>query len=260
MNKHRHHVRQWGIGLGIVLLIAAAVIMRPGVLKISLAIAALAVLGSILVLVIVSGFARANHMRTPFGSVAARWHLPVGIVCGGVAALGALALFVVSQANQPVVACGAAAHSPSSTPPAALVTAQDFSAQGDYDYELGKCDEALGDYSRAIQLNPEYAVAYNNRAYTHMVKKEYAAALPDLDRAIELRPDYVNALMNRGDIHTYYQVDYARAVADYERVLALGPAAYQGTPVCNHLAIARNGGQLPVTWVGALSGGGACAP
>jgi tetratricopeptide (TPR) repeat protein len=116
----------------------------------------------------------------------------------------ALGLFGVYGANQPVVSCASAPKKPLSAAPATLVTAQDYFAQGDYDYEQGNCDQAIADYTRAIELNPDLAEAYNNRAYIYMVKKEYALALPDLDRALQLRPNYVNALMNRGDIHNYY--------------------------------------------------------
>ena len=66
------------------------------------------------------------------------------------------------------------------------------------------------------------------------------AALPDLDQAIALRPNYVNALMNRGDIYNYYyDIDYDKAVADYDRVLALDP---EHTSVCGHRLLAQNHG------------------
>ena len=83
MDKHKSHLRQWGIGIGIALVFVIAFIMRPGVLKVSLAISALAVLTSIPVLLIASGFARVKHQRTPLGAMSARWHVPVGIVFGG---------------------------------------------------------------------------------------------------------------------------------------------------------------------------------
>jgi tetratricopeptide (TPR) repeat protein len=76
-----------------------------------------------------------------------------------------------------------------------------------------------------------------------MTIRDYADALPDLDRAIALRPTYVNALMNRGDFYNfYYQIDRARALADYNRVLALGPAATNGTSVCGHMFLAKHNG------------------
>jgi tetratricopeptide (TPR) repeat protein len=132
---------------------------------------------------------------------------------------------------------------PTSAPPAALVTAADYLAQGDYDFDQGDYSRAITDYSRAIALNPALAEAYNNRAYAYMTLGQYALALPDLDQAIRLRPDYVNALMNRGDIHNYYyDVDYASAVRDYDRVLAIDPSAAYRTSVCGHRMLAAHHG------------------
>ena len=129
------------------------------------------------------------------------------------------------------------------TPPAQLRTALDFLAQGDYEFEQDHYDPAIAAYTRAIELDPDFAEAYNNRAYIFMTKEDYAPALSDLDRAITLRPDYVNALMNRGDIYNYYfQIDYERAVMDYDRVLETDPDARTNTSVCGHRMLALHHG------------------
>lgn len=131
----------------------------------------------------------------------------------------------------------------SSTPPAVLNTAGDFLARGDYDFDLGNYDAAIDSYSRALELKPDFAEAYNDRAYTYMTVKNYSLALSDLNQALRLRPDYVNALMNRGDIYNYYyQIDRARAIADYDRVLALHPDAADHTSVCGHRLLALENG------------------
>ena len=157
---------------------------------------------------------------------------------GAVLMLGAFA--AIGAANQPDTQC-TAAHAPPSAPPSSLVSATDYLALGDYDYDRGACVQAIDDYTRAINLDPELAAAYNNRAYTHMRQQDYAAALPDLDQAIALRADYVNALMNRGDIYNYYfAIDRKRAMAGYDRVIALGGAS--GTSVCGHRMLASHDG------------------
>jgi hypothetical protein len=73
------------------------------------------------------------------------------------------------------VALGAAAcpalQTASSQPPAALVTAADHFAQGNYDYDRGSCDHAIADHGRAIALNPQFAEAYNNRTHTYMARQ-----------------------------------------------------------------------------------------
>lgn len=141
-------------------------------------------------------------------------------------------------------------------PPAYLNTSSDYLAQGDYEFEQGKYERAIANYSRALELDPNFAAAYNNRAYAYMVLEKYASALPDLNRAIELKPTYVNALMNRGDIYNYYYaIDYTRAVADYDRVLAVEPGAAGHTSVCGHRLLALNHGWSPGVLMELLSHG-----
>jgi tetratricopeptide (TPR) repeat protein len=155
----------------------------------------------------------------------------------------ALGLFAAYTVSQPVVSCTAAPEKPVSIITATQISAQDYFEQGDSDYYQNNCDEAIADYTRAIELNPNLAEAYNNRAYVYMVKREYAAALPDLDRAIQLRPTYVNALMNRGDMYNYYySINYERAIAEYDQVLKIDPGAMKHTSVCGHRLLAVNHG------------------
>ena len=138
-------------------------------------------------------------------------------------------------------------------PPAALNTAADYLAQGDYEFQQGTYQQAIEAYSRALELNPNFPEAYNNRAYAYMTLQNYVLALPDLDKAIELRPNYVNALMNRGDIRNYYyDVDRTRAIQDYDRVLAIAP----NTPsLCGHRMIAFHGGWDPTIYAEILING-----
>ena len=117
-------------------------------------------------------------------------------------------------------------RTPVSKAPTVLNTAADYLARGDYDFDLGNYDQALAAYSRAIELQPDFAEAYNNRAYTYMKLEKYELALPDLDQAIRLRPNYVNALINRGDIHNYYyQINPDLAISDYDQALDLADDA-----------------------------------
>jgi len=162
-----------------------------------------------------------------------------GAVLVLVAAAGLFALARATQGVQAAPNCGGNAKL-NTTPPAQLVSAADFFTQGDYDYDQGDCEAAIAGYTRALALDPQMAEAYNNRAYTYMAQQNYAAALADLNQAIALRPDYVNALMNRGDIYNYYyDIDYDKAVADYDRVLALKA---QNTSVCGHRLLAQHRG------------------
>ena len=154
-------------------------------------------------------------------------------------------------------------HKTFSERPLKLETAKDYFKLGNYMYDLGKCDEAIADYTKAIELDPTISQIYNNRGFTYLMKEDYKNALGDFNKAIEIRPNYVHALMNRGDIYNYYySIDRQKAIADYEKVIAQGPWVYEDTAVCGHLTLARNNGwspmMVPKMFSLALSGGKNC--
>jgi len=51
---------------------------------------------------------------------------------------------------------------------------------------LQKYDLALSDYSKAIDINPNYAVAYLGRGLLYLLQQKYELALADWNKAIEL--------------------------------------------------------------------------
>src|SRR5436190_18564188 len=99
------------------------------------------------------------------------------LVVAGVIVLGTFAAQRVVQA--PPGACAVAVAS-AATPAVALASAQDYLAQGDEAFDRGDCAGAIAAYGRAIELNPAFAEAYNNRAYVYMAQQAYARALADL--------------------------------------------------------------------------------
>jgi tetratricopeptide (TPR) repeat protein len=53
---------------------------------------------------------------------------------------------------------------------------------------MKRYDEALPDFSKAIELDPQNARYYNQRAVTLHAMKRYDEALSDFNKAIELDP------------------------------------------------------------------------
>ena len=192
-------------------------------------------------------------LKRPLLAAVAILALAVLLAAGAFAAFGRL-----RAGAPPAPNCGN--NLPAGASPTQPATAAGYTALGDALYDQGNCAGAIAAYSRAVALDPESAEAYNNRAYTEMAQQDYASALPDLDTAIALRPDYVNALMNRGDIYNYYyHIDYAKAVADYDHVLALpGGIGRDHTSVCGHRLLAQHHGwDLGVLVTAALQRGAA---
>ena len=83
-------------------------------------------------------------------------------------------------------------------------------------------NEALAAYSEAIRLDPNYAMAYNNRGYTYTELKQYDRAMTDLNRAIELDPKNDLAYNNRGRVFARRR-QYDQAIADYNKAIELNP-------------------------------------
>lgn len=81
-------------------------------------------------------------------------------------------------------------------------------------------DGAMVDYSRAIQLDAQYAEAYSNRANAFHDKADYYRALSDFDRALQLNPRYAPAYFGRG----YAKAAVGRtldAITDFTKVVRI---------------------------------------
>ena len=61
----------------------------------------------------------------------------------------------------------------------------------------GKFEEAVALYSKVIELNPQNADAYNNRATANGFREDFVAAISDFTKAIELRPNFAVAYYSR---------------------------------------------------------------
>ena len=62
-------------------------------------------------------------------------------------------------------------------------------------YSKGDLDQAILDFNTAIELNPNYADAYNNRGVAYEGKGEFDRAIVDYDMAIKLRPNICRCLL-----------------------------------------------------------------
>lgn len=88
----------------------------------------------------------------------------------------------------------------------------------------GDLNGALVGYNKAIELNPDFAVAYSNRGLVKKIKGDLNDALADFNKAIELKPDLAAAYNNRGDAKRA-KGDLDGALADYDRAIELKPGS-----------------------------------
>ena len=99
--------------------------------------------------------------------------------------------------------------------------AQIFFNAGNFYKRHKKLAEAKGCYDRAIELNSEYADAYNNRAIVYSLNRQYIDAVRDCTQAIQINPNLSEAYGNRAFVYkSLGELD--NAVKDFKKACDLG--------------------------------------
>ncbi|KAH0623399.1 hypothetical protein JD844_031672 [Phrynosoma platyrhinos] len=103
----------------------------------------------------------------------------------------------------------------------------ELEVQGVSQAEAGDLEKALATFGQAIQLLPERASAYNNRAQALRLKGDVAGALEDLDTALRLSKGTgsvaCQGFVQRGLIRRL-QGQEEEALGDFEQAARLGSA------------------------------------
>lgn len=92
------------------------------------------------------------------------------------------------------------------------------------DEVIEQMELAVADYGSAVEMDPEYAKAYNNRGNARATLGDLEGALEDYDRALSLDESLTLTYFNRGVIH-YKLGNHEAAIDDLERYLQLDPGA-----------------------------------
>lgn len=100
------------------------------------------------------------------------------------------------------------------------ITAEDYFHKGQ---EAKDPQEKIVFYDKAIELNPNYAEAYNYRGLAYNDKKYYEMALSDYNKAISFNPNYANPYNNRGNYYAIVKKEYDRALQEYNKAITLSP-------------------------------------
>ena len=124
------------------------------------------------------------------------WAVPLRIGSGG-----------TDSGNSPVV---------NDTP----ISAVDYFYRGNSNSEKGRYAEAIADYTKAIQINPQDASAYYNRGNAYDNQGKYDLAIADFTKAIQLNPQLYEAYNDRG-VDYSEQGKYDLAIADYTKAIRI---------------------------------------
>lgn len=87
-------------------------------------------------------------------------------------------------------------------------------------------DEAIKDFTKAIQLKPKYSDAYWGRGMARKMKHEYKEAEEDLENAIQLNPNNDEAYISLAEVK-YHLSDYGKAELYYSAYLKKNPKDYE---------------------------------
>lgn len=89
--------------------------------------------------------------------------------------------------------------------------------------QAGRIDESAAALEKAVQASPRQPVYFNQLGITYRMQGRFTQAREAYEQAIALDPNYAAAQLNLGILHDLYLGDGARALALYDRYLALSP-------------------------------------
>jgi len=81
---------------------------------------------------------------------------------------------------------------------------------------------AIDRFTRAIEIDPKFAEAYNQRAIAHYLLEHFEESIDDCQRTVDLMPCHFGAWAGMGHCHAH-QSRFAEALACYQKALAINP-------------------------------------
>lgn len=102
---------------------------------------------------------------------------------------------------------------------------KEFLDNGIYDIQDGKFDSAIENINKSIELKRDWEISYFYRAVAHQAMEKYDDAMLDYTKALQINPKMTDAYYNRAKItlsrKDIENPDIAGAVKDLEKALEL---------------------------------------
>ena len=87
---------------------------------------------------------------------------------------------------------------------------------------IRKFKDAIGDYNKLIELNPDSHFLYYSRGKANIHLEQYKDAVTDYNAAIHINPNYVEAYLDRGKANIHLK-QYEEAIKDYNAAIHINP-------------------------------------
>ena len=101
--------------------------------------------------------------------------------------------------------------------------ADSYNLRGSIRQNMGDNTGAIPDFTKAIELDKNYANGWNNRGATKLQLNDNQGGISDLNRAIEIDPNYANAYRVRALAYSNLS-NLIKACADMKKASSLGDA------------------------------------
>ncbi len=98
-------------------------------------------------------------------------------------------------------------------------------------------------FDKSIELNNNFAPAYNNRGISYSKLMQYDKAFEDYNKAIESNPNYSESYYNRGNSYSKLK-QYDKAIDEYNKAIELNPN--DSEVYCNRSASYTNLGKYNI--------------
>ena len=112
--------------------------------------------------------------------------------------------------------------------------AEAYNNRGNAKFSMRNYQQAIGDYQNALRLNKVDARLYNNLGNVYLIQQDYNAAIQEYTQAINLNPNLFSAYYNRA--LAYYNLrQFKNALPDAQRATALNPADVDAKKLYDYL-------------------------
>ncbi len=113
-------------------------------------------------------------------------------------------------------------------------SAKEHWKKGNSLFEANSFDEAVTEFTQAIEADKGYADAYFNRALAERVNKRFEEAKKDLEKVMELQPDSADAPLLYGDILESNN-EMMEALQWYKKSLTINPSYQEAKSRIEHI-------------------------